>query len=44
MAGDIRATQLRVTRRGGYDAEVVDAALDRFAEDLTRRARRAGAP
>lgn len=44
MAGDIRATQLRVTRRGGYDADVVDAALDRFAEDLTRRARRAGAP
>jgi DivIVA domain-containing protein len=41
-AGDIRATPLRVTRRGGYDDRSVDDALDRWAEGLTRRARRIG--
>jgi DivIVA domain-containing protein len=42
-AGDIRATQFRVTRRGGHDQIEVDAGLDRLAEELTRQARRAGA-
>jgi DivIVA domain-containing protein len=42
-AGDIRATQFRVTRRGGYDQVEVDAGLDLLAEELTRQARRAGA-
>ena len=44
VAGDTRATQFRFTRRGGYDDSEVDAALDRYAEELTRQARRAGAP
>ncbi len=43
-AADVGAVRFGTTRRGGYDEQVVDEALDQFADGLTRLAPFPGSP